>query len=936
MMKKIYLILSFLAFAVSAHGAPRHPSRIRIDLGGEWQSTLGTCRLPGTTDENRLGPGCSDSTATHQLTRLYPYAGVVDYTREIEIPHSFAGKRLQLTMERTKPSTLWVDGDSIGSRSHLYAPHVYLFGPLAPGRHLLRIRIDNSPASVPAEIHGSHAWSDATQTNWNGILGDFHLEALPRDYIRTVAVYPDIARRQATVVAHIAAESAVSATLSTDGFAWNSPEKRKIPRQSIRLQLTAGDNRMEFSVDMGDNPLLWSEFHPALYKLLLMLRTRNGSDRATVDFGMREFGVEGTQFVVNGFKTFLRGKHDACVFPLMGYAPMDTEAWRKVFRTAKRYGINHYRCHSYAPPRAAFEAADIEGIYLQPELPLWGAIDPANDSLNRFLRREGAMLLDYAGNHPSFTMMGLGNELGGDVDEMRSWLEEFRRRDPRHLYSFGANNFLGWKGPLEGEDFLTTCRVGGGEGYSTHVRTSFAHVDADQGGLLNGARPSSTRTYAGAIARSPRPVVGHETGQFQIFPDFTEIERYTGVLYPFNLEIFRQRLAENGMAEQAADFHRASGRFAALCYKADIEQALRTPGMGGFQLLDLQDYPGQGTALVGMLDAFMQSKGIITEQAFRGFCAPVVPLALIDDYCRWNDEPLHIGVAVANYAESAWNTPVAWRLATDDNTWVRTGSLPSATAQGAVARIGEIVLPLTELLRPVRLKLTLTTGEQENSYNLWVYPRRSEPADGIVLATRIDSTLKRQLDAGSRVLLTPRHEDVTGQSVGGLFTPDYWNYSMFRTISERAGKEISPGTLTVLCDPTHPLLREFPTDGHSDWQWWSIARNARPMILDALGPRCRPVVQVVDNLERCHRLGLVFEFAVGKGKLLVSMCDPKAVAGTPEGNQWNNALVHYARSADFDPALRLDWEELNRLFGSIVGERNIEGVENASDYTQGR
>lgn len=936
MMKKILPILFLLALSAPLQGAGQPSSRTRIELGGAWQSSLGRCVLPGTTDENRLGPGCADTTATHQLTRLHPYAGAVVYTREVDIPRAFAGKRLQLTMERTKPSTLWIDGDSIGSLSHLYAPHTYLCGPLSPGRHLLRIRIDNSPASVPAEIHGSHAWSDATQTNWNGILGDFHLEALPREYIRSVEVYPDVARRQATVVAHIAAERAVSATLSTDGLSWNSTEERKIPRQSIRLQLCAGDNRVEIPVDMGDDPLLWSEFHPALYKLTLTLRTRNDSDRATVDFGMREFGVEGTQFVVNGCKTFLRGKHDACVFPLTGYAPMDTEAWREVFRTAKHYGINHFRCHSYAPPRAAFEAADIEGIYLQPELPLWGTIDPANDSLNRFLRREGAMLLDYAGNHPSFTMMGLGNELGGDVDEMRAWLDEFRRRDPRHLYSFGANNFLGWKGALDGEDFLTTCRVGGGEGYSTHVRTSFAHVDAEQGGILNGTRPSSTDTYAGAIARSPRPVVGHETGQFQVYPNYDEIDKYTGVLYPFNLEVFRRRLAENGMAEQAADFHRASGRFAAACYKADIEQALRTPGMGGFQLLDLQDYPGQGTALVGMLDAFMQSKGIVTEQAFSGFCAPVVPLALIDDFCRWNDEPLHIGVAVANYAETAWNAPVAWRLATDDEIWVRTGTLSSATAQGEVARIGEIDLTLAQLQRPVRLKLTLTTGTHRNSYNLWVYPRRKEPAGDIVLATRIDSTLKRQLDAGARVLLTPRHEDVTEQSTGGLFTPDYWNYSMFRSISERAGKEISPGTLTVLCDPAHPLLREFPTDGHSDWQWWNIARNARPMILDALGPRCRPVVQVVDNLERCHRLGLVFEFAVGKGKLLVSMCDPQAVAGTPEGDQWNNALVRYARSADFDPALRLDWEELNRLFGTTVAERRIEGVENASDYTQGQ
>lgn len=68
------------------------------------------------------------------------------------------------------------------------------------------------------------------------------------------------------------------------------------------------------------------------------------------------------------------------------------------------------------PARAAFAAADIEGIYFQAELPLWGSISPDNHRLNDFLLNEAYMTLDYMGNHPSFTMLGLGNELGGDVD----------------------------------------------------------------------------------------------------------------------------------------------------------------------------------------------------------------------------------------------------------------------------------------------------------------------------------------------------------------------------------------------------------------------------------------------------------------------------------------------------------------------------------------
>lgn len=855
------------------------------------------------------------------------------YTRDIELPAAFADRTLRLVIERTKPAVLRIDGDSIGFFGHLAAPHRHLLPPLAAGRHRIEIAVDNSPGAVPAAIHSSHAWSDDTQTDWNGILGRFFIEALPATRIETLRVYPDVDRHRVRVVAEIIAGHPGRALLTLGARSRNSPHTRTVAPHDFPVRLEKGVNRREFLLDMGLDPLLWSEFHPALYRLSATLRTRRAEDRRTVDFGMRSFRTEGTQFVVNGHKTFLRGKHDACVFPLTGYAPTDTDEWRRIFRIAREYGINHYRFHSWTPPRAAFAAADLEGIYLQPELPLWGTVDSADRRLNDFLLREGMLLLDELGDHPSFVMMGLGNELGGDTLLMRSWVEEFRRRDPRHLYCFGANDFLGWHGSFDGEDFTVACRVGGGEGYSSHVRTSFAFVDAPEGGILNGSRPSSVADFSRAIAGVPRPVVAHETGQFQIFPDFAQIERYTGVLRPCNLEIFRRRLADNALDDQAEAFARASGRFAAVCYKAEIEQALRTPGFGGFQLLDLQDYPGQGTALVGMLDAFMQSKGIVAPETFRESCSPIVPLALIDDFCRWSDEPLRFDIALANYSERRWAAPLRWELTAEATPWSRSGMLSADVAQGGVAALDTVALPLDSLAAPCRLTLTLATGPHRNRYRLWVYPRRTASADGIVVASEIDDTLRRRLDEGARVLLLPRHDAIARQSVGGLFTPDFWNYSMFKTISENAGRPVSPGTLSILCDPAHPLFRAFPTDGHSDWPWWSIVRSSRPMILDALRGY-KPLVQVIDNIERCHRLGLLFELAVGRGRLLVCLCDLDAIVSTPEGNQWRNALLDYCASPDFAPAARLSWEELQQLFGTAAATRRIVGAENASDYTQ--
>ena len=929
-MKQVFLSLATILCFLCAQAQERP----FLPLSGTWESSLGTCSLPGTTDENKLGNPAQEPYATSQLTRLYSYSGQVTYERDFTLPEDFAGKKLRLIMERTKPSTLWIDGDSIGSLTHLYAPHCYELPPLQPGKHHIAIRIDNSETSVPKEIQGSHAWSDATQTNWNGILGRFGIEARDEAYINKVEVYPSLIRKRALVKLTVCTERYEDATVRIEGEAWNTPETHILPTLEQKIPVQPGTTSFTLTLDMGDSPLLWSEFHPALYRLRISLDTDHTHDTQSVDFGMREFRTEGTQFVLNDKKIFLRGKHDGCTFPLTGYTPMDVESWRKVFQTAKRYGINHYRCHSYTPSEAALKAADIEGIYFQIELPLWGTIERKNTNLNTFLKREGDMMLDWLGNHPSFMMMGLGNELNGEVEVMREWLSDFQQKDPRHLYCFGSNNNLGWKGPQDGEDFFVTCRVGGGEGYSTHVRTSFAYVDAEKGGILNNTRPNTIANYAQAIARCPRPVIGHETCQFQIYPDYQQIPKYKGVLYPYNLEIFRERLKENHLYDQAETFHRATGHFSVECYKADIEYALRTPRFGGFQMLDLQDYPGQGSALVGILDAFMETKGIVDPETFYGFCAPVVPLAEMKDFCWRNTQTLQMRIALSNYEENDWNTPIRWQLISDDGTWEKQGTLACSAPQGNVTPIGNIELPLSDLKTAQRLTLNLQTGTYHNYYHLWVYPEDQEDMDGIYIDSLLNKQVKSKLAKGATVLLLPRHKDIEKQSVGGMFTPDYWNYAMFKTISENAGKEVSPGTMSILADPAHPLFRHFPTEEHSDWQWWSIARNSRPMILDNTCKAYRPVLQVIDNIERNHKLGIVFEFRIGKGKLLVCTTDLNAIQDTPEGNQFRTALLRYAKSAQFQPDTALSWEELTGLFTGTVTQRDIKGVENQSDYTK--
>ena len=597
--------------------------------------------------------------------------------------------------------------------------------------------------------------------------------------------------------------------------------------------------------------------------------------------------VEG-RFMAGGKPVFLRGKHDACVFPLTGHTPMDKASWINYFQRCKEYGINHVRFHSWCPPEAAFAAADELGIYLQPELPFWGTLE--GEELVSFLTKEGLNIVRTYGHHPSFALFSLGNELWGEKAVMQEMVDTFRTEAPHILYTNGTNAFLGWQGYVDGMDFFATCRTRGEAygAYNTHVRSSFAFCDAMDGGILNHFYPETTRNFAEALEGVPMPVISHETGQFQSYPDYAQIDKYTGPLAPYNLMEFRRRLDIAGMAAQAGDFHRASLRWAFELYKADVEMCLRTPGLGGFQLLDIQDYPGQGSAYVGILDAFMDAKGGIDPAEWRQFCSELVPLAEFGKYCWSEDEVFHAHVKVANF-----------------------------TGEDLVEGEGEYEIdkPVSELLdtvkAPARIDLRLsarTAGyEGVNSWPIWVYPADNQPdRSGITIVRKLDNAALKALEAGKKVLLMP--SDTTG-TVGGLFQTDYWNYRMFKQICESNGKPVSPGTLGILTDPAHPLFREFPTEEHTDWQWFPVLKASRPMILDALRGY-KPIVQVIDNVERNHRLGLVFEFVAGKGKLLVCCSDLESVLDYPEGRQFYKAVLDYMRSDDFQPSVEFD----KRLF----------------------
>ena len=939
-MKKSILIvcLGFISLDMLAQGSD---SPLSLSLAGEWNVTLGDAKevkhamLPGTIDTNHLGFAPSDTTETTHLTRLYAYKGKATYSRTIEIPKQWKKAAVELFLERTKPTWVYVDGNLVDSCNFISTPQRYILPKLKIGKHQLDIVVDNS-RGVPEQVYGSsHAYTEDTQTNWNGIIGEISLK---------------------------------------------------------QVELKAGQK---------------------LKSGMVQSESRQYTGKVLPCF--RDFRIEGAHFYADGHPVFLRGKHDAAVWPLTGHVDMTVEGWMKYLGICSAYGINHVRFHSWCPPEAAFVAADSLGIYLQPELPFWGSFDDKDETLMTFLHQEGENILREYGHHPSFRMMALGNELWGSIDKMKEFVDDFREIAPDKYYTFGSNYYLGYQGVKEGMDYFTTCRIGG-EGwgkYNTHTRGSFSFADAYDGGIINHFRPNTTMNFDEACDKwaSPQPwqkqeveqtsykraagipIISHETGQFQTYPDFREIKKYTGVLYPYNFEIFRRRLAAAGMLSQADDFHKASGLWSVKLYKADIEMDLRTKNMAGFQLLDIQDYPGQGSAFVGILDAFMESKGITTANEWHQWCSSVVPLLVTDRFCYDENEMMNAKVQIANYGgESLKGKKLVWKLdyALDENfgddaapnaganidrfnqpSPLAQGEIPITTDEEGLIDIGEIhhkmkvmadgfndgngtCLDVKIPSRKVILTLDIDYGRYDarrhrNTYDLWIYTTEKSLdiyKEGVVITSDLTDEVAKKLEKGAKVLWMPTTSknfvasadtisqagNATPYTVGGLFQTDYWNYRMFKTICENNKKTVSPGTLGILTNPKHPIFCDFPTEMHTNWQWFPVIKDSHPLVLDNFAKDDKPIVQVIDNIERNHKLGLVMEWKVGAGKLLVCMSDLEKASEYPEGRAFYESVLSYMRSPEFAPQSEITIADLRKKLKEEPRQISLKELNNISQY----
>ena len=829
----------------------------------------------------------------------------------------------------------------------LSTPYIFELTGAAPGEHEFTFLSDNSYPGMPkAAICYSSAATDETQTNWNGILGECSMYTRPQNFIDSLRVYPRAVKKEEKnkaggYVLDVCVELVPGAKkvykdakiiLQSEALAAGELEDTQTLTEIISC---SGEGLTEAGTDKEENPKtmeiwfrdlplrenvkLWDEDEGNLYEMAVTLdngisaEDKGGSTaECRIRFGIRSFGDNGSgRLALNGRAIFLRGEANCAEYPETGHPPMTIPEWKEMLLKYRSYGINFVRFHSHCEPEAAFAAADELGMLLQPELSHWDPKDAfGTEESYRYYRAELVDLLKTYANHPSFVMLTLGNELQAQDEgreRMRELVRTAKRMDPTRLYANGSNAFYGEEGCDPESDFYTSqsCK-------DVVIRGTFSGMR----GYLNENYPSTDRTYDEAMAEIrkeyQKPVFSFEVGQFEVLPDFEELESFHGISDPVNLKLIKKRVEERGLLPTWEKYVEATGELSRLAYREEIEAAMRTRELSGISLLGLQDFPGQGTALVGMMNSHMESKPypFARPERFREFFRESRIFVKLPRYTYEEGEYLTAEVEVANFGKESISGELVWTLGYRDCA-VNSGRgelrCDRADRQkncppGTYTSLGRLDIPLKVKGVSAALILTVSIGDCTSTYPVWVYQKTSPECPKNVYETRVfDEQTRAVLQNGGRVYLSPdADKESLPYSIKTQFTTDFWSVGTFTD---------QEGGMGQLIDTEHPIFKEFPTDFHTDWQWWIMATKRAVILPHPM----KTIITEMDSYAFLRPMAQLIEFRCLKGKVLLSTMELHKSQQYPEARALQTAIYEYLSGEDFEPSEEIAEEELSML-----------------------
>lgn len=895
-----------------------------VSLRGEWSFVMSSYEekdgnkihkitLPASITEKGFGEK-NEKSELFFLSEKYKYVGKVVFEKTFDLT-DIHNKSVIFFMERSRITKVWVNGVYAGRRDLLTTKQVYDITELVKeGRNTISVEVDNTYETAPKDaIFGSHMATEHTQTNWTGILGEIGLRISPRIYPSLIRVYPYASEYKARVkirlFSHICGNERVRITLNQI----NAEEKAVQKEFTVEM----GNNEFEMKLNLNKKTPLWSEFAPLMTSIIVNIETSEGVIEKEVQFGLRDYGIgeDKKHIAVNGKNIFIRSETNCAVFPKTGYAPMDEESWDKLFDTYLKYGINYVRCHSWCPPDAAFRSADKKGLYIQPELCEWTFHTFEDPNEYDYYTREAKAIIDNYGNHPSLVALTWGNELRSrNRKRMGELCHIMHDYDDTRLYAEGSNAWYGQEGINEDSDFVLA---------QGNYKDAWRGAFAGNKGFINEKVPAKNMNYSKEIANIDKPVISFEVGQFQVYPDYDEIKKYQGPLEARNLMEYQKLMIKNGLGGKDKEFQEASGKLAMMCYREEIEAAMRTPDLAGISLLGLQDFSGQGTALVGMIDAFGDPKKFSDPSDFRAFFGPVTPLIEMDKHSFSPKENADFKVYVHNFGNENLYEKVSISAVNmaDDNRLFYQEWIPKEISQGKLNYIGLVQFKMPEVETAAEIEIRVSVGNHINKYKIFVYrDQEITSKESNCIISKFDQEAIERLNRGENLLYNPKLSlGSLPCSIPASYISDFWCWIMFK-------KWDSSGTMGLSLDPKAPVFNKFPTDNCTDPRWWHLLSKSRAIVLTKTN--IEPLIPMIDNIQRNEKLAMAFEVNVGKGKILVTslnLSDTKE----PSVKAFIKSLVAYINSDKFKPSVSLTPEELMEL---VPGERNCIFDENTTAY----
>jgi hypothetical protein len=635
---------------------------------------------------------------------------------------------------------------------------------------------------------------------------------------------------------------------------------------------------------------LWSPEDPQLHWLTVAV----GGEARRIRFGLRRVEAKGGKLLLNGESFYVRGF--GCDGDPRGclHRQVQTPAgFRRYVERARQFGFNVMRSHKERNdrPEAFMDACDELGLFLWPEF----RFDPDGDW----------SILAHFWNHPCVIWWCWGNEIG--QDELHPWAQrcyEFiKLLDPSRLVLDNS----GW-GAF---DRTTTDLISQHLGYyfphgkRAHCYSSYALLAAE--GSLSGESHADTmqRMREGTF-RLDKPLLAHETGNHQAFPD---VVRRADRMTFHRRDRLRDKVLSDRRARYLPNWIEASTRFKLAMDKLWMEQVRKSPIVEGYEMWMLSDH---GNVFAGLIEdgEDCRIKPGIDPQEFAAHNAADVLLA---DFPRDNfqriflpGETFSLRVLASVYGPQLLPPgPAHWEICCGNAVLSEGSALVRGASRGGVAVLGDLSITLPRLHKAAGLKLRLRLPRQSitliNGWNLWCFPDvpKADPGDVLVTRSLTDPVLA-ELDHGRSVLLCLEESSfvvnrAVFQSVFARFRPQIWEW----------GHNLGAAV------PDHPALAGFPHEGFSDLQWYRPIDGGRKIILDAFPLPLDPIVHAVDlpmmtySEEIYARIGTyLFELSVGAGRLLVSGFNfsPDAMQHV-EVRTLQASLLRYVASSDCQPRL---------------------------------